>query len=335
MNKNLELNYENPIGYEIDFGTLQEFENCLDPLNPEDCRVPCRVLGYGEMSTVFEIKEQNMQGLAFKRMSIFENPEELEDYLRTYREYHHKLEDEIGLKLPPHGFAVVLSPSGRPIFYIIQEKVHPTTVGNQAIHLMPAYMVEELTECVLRELHKVWIYNYKDTGWMVGIDGQISNWVVEDFDSQEPNVQMDTCLRYVDTSTPMLRENGDEQLDTELFLRPAPSFLAWTLRLFVVQDVLDRYYDFRKVVIDLLANFYKEQRPDLIPRTLPIVNDFFSSEAGDLDIAPIEEQEISSYYKEDASIWKLYLSMRRLDRFLYKYIFHREYPYILPGPIKR
>jgi len=133
----------------------------------------------------------------------------------------------------------------------------------------------------------------------------------------------------------MLRINGEEQLDTELFLRPAPSFLAWILRLFIVQDVLDGYYDFRKVVIDILANFYKEQRPDLIPHTMQVANEFFSNEAAEFNLEPIEEKEISRYYKVDAFIWRLYLYMRRLDRFLSINVFGREYPYILPGPIKR
>jgi hypothetical protein len=335
MNEYIEPKFENPIGYEIDYELLQEFESNLDPINPESCQIACRVLGYGEMSTVFEIKEQKMQGLAFKRMSIFQKPDEIEDYLITYLEYHRKLEDEIGINLPPNGYAVVISNSRRPIFYIIQEKIQPTAVGNQAIHLMPVHMVEKLTQCVLRDLLRVWNYNLLDTGCCVGIDGQISNWVIKDFDVDKPCIEQNTCLCYFDTSTPMLRLNGEEQLDTELFLRPAPSFLAWILRLFIVQDVLDRYYDFRKVVVDILANFYKEQRPDLIPHTLQVANEFFSNDAAEFNLDPIEEEEISSYYKEDAFIWELYLSMRRLDRFLYRRVFRREYPYILPKKIKR
>jgi len=335
VNEKIDLKYENPNGYQIDYGLLQEFESHLNPINPESCQIPCRVLGYGEMSTVFEIKEQNMQGLAFKRISIFESTDELEDYLITYDEYHHILEDEIGLNLPPNGYAVVISNSRRPIFYIIQEKIQPTAVGNQAIHLMPGHMVEKLTQCVLRDLLRVWNYNLLDTGCCVGIDGQISNWVIKDFDVDKPCIEQDTCLCYVDTSTPMLRLNGEEQLDTELFLRPAPSFLAWILRLFIVQDVLDRYYEFRKVVIDILANFYKEQRPDLIPPSLQVANEFFSNEAAEFNLEPIQEDEISSYYKEDASIWRLYLNMRYLDRFIYRYILRRDYPYILPPKIKR
>jgi hypothetical protein len=34
-------------------------------------------------------------------------------------------------------------------------------------------------------------------------------------------------------------------------------------------------------------------------------------------------------------IWRLYLSMRRFDRMIRTKILRREYPYILPGKIKR
>ena len=39
------------------------------------------------------------------------------------------------------------------------------------------------------------------------------------------------------------RIEGAEQLNAELFLRSAPSFLAWILRLLFLEDVVDRYYD--------------------------------------------------------------------------------------------
>jgi hypothetical protein len=144
-----------------------------------------------------------------------------------------------------------------------------------------------------------------------------------------------TTLTYLDTSTPLFRVEGVEQLNTELFLRSAPSFLAWILRLLFLEDVVNRYYDFRRVVIDVVANFYKEQRPDLIPSVLELVNGFFTGEAAGLGIQPIQEKEVRAYYREDALIWTLYLSFRRFDRFLQTRLLRREYPYILPGKIKR
>jgi hypothetical protein len=98
---------------------------------------------------------------------------------------------------------------------------------------------------------------------------------------------------------------------------------------------VNRYYDFRRVAIDLVANFQKEQRGDLIPGVLEVVNGFLGNEAAALDIQPIDQKEVESYYREDALIWTLYLSFRRIDRFLKTKILRRDYPYILPGKIKR
>ena len=82
----------NPAGYEIDFDLLQDFENGLDSIHPERSQVPCRVLGYGEISTVFEIHADTFDGLAFKRMSIFETVDELSEYIVTYLEYNRLLD---------------------------------------------------------------------------------------------------------------------------------------------------------------------------------------------------------------------------------------------------
>jgi hypothetical protein len=135
--------------------------------------------------------------------------------------------------------------------------------------------------------------------------------------------------------TPLYRVDGTEQLDPELFLRSAPSFLVWIIRLLFLEDVMTRYYDFRQVTIDLIANFYKEQKAELIPVLVETANDFFGEEAAYLDIEPITEKDVASYYREDRMIWSLYLSMRKLDRFLHTRLLRREYPYILPGKIKR
>src|SRR5438128_2333833 len=118
-----ETKLHNPSGFQIDLGLLQEFERGLDPRSPSNSRIPARVLGYGEISTVLEIQAEACRGLAFKRLSIFESPAEIERYLATYVEYMRLLEDEIGIRLPPNGYAAFANPGGRPVFYIVQKKL--------------------------------------------------------------------------------------------------------------------------------------------------------------------------------------------------------------------
>jgi len=141
-------------------------------------------------------------------------------------------------------------------------------------------------------------------------------------------------LWYMDTSTPLYRIDGAEQLDPELFLRSAPSFLRWVLRLFFMDDVVNRYYDFRLVVIDLLGNLHKEGAAKLIPALVSAANRFFAEQVSEMAIEPITEKEVDDYYREDAFIWRLYLGLRRLDRWLHQAV-GKHYPYILPGKIER
>ena len=327
--------YASPVVCEVDFDLLKAFENSLNIASPQQSSIPCKVLGYGEISTVLEIKVDSMRGLAFKRMSIFNSSEEFQQYLDLYLEYNRMLEEDIGVCLPPHGHAAFKNVSGRPIFYIIQLRVPSTSIGNKALHHLSSPETKILIRTVLRELHKVWNFNLDNQERQIAIDGQISNWSIANFDAENPRLDENLTLLYLDTSTPFLRLQGVEQLNPELFLRAAPSFLAWILRLLFLQDVMIRYYDARKVAIDLLANLYKEQRPDLIPDMLATANDFFSGEAARLGVEPLQQGEISSYYRQDRIIWSWYLSMRKFDRFLHRVVLRREYPYILPEKIKR
>jgi hypothetical protein len=320
---------------QVDVHMLAEFERGLDPRYPERSRIPARVLGYGEISTVFEIHAEGMEGYAFKRLPIFKDRDEIVPYLASYEEYNRILKDEVGISPPPYGHAEFVSDSGRPIFFIIQEQLPAHSIGNKAIHLLPDDEVPTLVRLILRELKKIWDFNHEHEDLEVAIDGQISNWSIVSFDAESPHVDEDTRFLYMDTSTPLFRIAGVEQLDPELFLRSAPSFLVWIIRLLFLEDVMTRYYDFRLVTIDLIANFYKEQKAEFIPRLVETANDFFASEASYLGIAPITEKDVASYYREDALIWTLYLSMRKLDRFLRTRLLRREYPYILPGKIKR
>jgi len=319
----------------VDIDILRQFESGLDPAHPERSQVPARVLGYGEISTVFAIEVDGLRHLAFKRLPIFQSEAEMDRYRLAYDEYNRLLQEDVGLLLPPYGHVAFLSDAGRPIFYIIQGQLPAPSIGHHAIHFLPKDATLTLVRRVLGELRKVWEYNRSQSRVQVALDGQISNWSLQGVDESHPEIGPDTALRYLDTSTPLFRVEGVEQLDPELFLRSAPSFLAWLLRRLFLQDVVNRYYDFRRVAIDLVANFYKEQRPDLIPPVIDTVNEFVAREAAGWGMQPIAEQEVRSYYREDAFIWSFYLSARKVDRFLRTRLLRRDYPYILPGPVKR
>jgi hypothetical protein len=329
------VSLHNPAGFDLDLDMLRDFERGLDPLNPERSTIPARVLGYGEISTVFEIQVDGMEKLAFKRLPLFYSAAELDDYRAAYDRYIDLLESKIGLRLPLHGYAAFPDDAGRPIFYIIQQQEQDHAIGHKAIHHLPDDQVVTLVTRLLREMRRVWDFNRGRPALQVALDGQISNWVIKGLDLDHPSVGDSSSFLYLDTSTPLFQVDDVEQLDPELFLRSAPSFLRWVLRLFFLDDVINRYYDFHLVTVDMIAQFYKEQRPELIPALVAAANAFFAGEGAELDVAPLTEDEIRAYYREDALIWRLYLGLRRFDRFLHRWILRRHYPYILPGRIKR
>jgi hypothetical protein len=86
--------------------------------------------------------------------------------------------------------------------------------------------------------------------------------------------------------------------------------------------------------VDLIANLRKEQRPELIPDLVDTANGFFSDEIRDSGFKPITVKEVTAYYREDAWIWRIYLTFRKIDRSLHR-LLGKDYPYILPGKIKR
>ena len=323
------------MGLNIDLGLLEEFERHLDPRRPEESEIPARVLGYGEISTVFEIGTAEQKDIAYKRMPIFENTEELAEYEKSFREYIRLLGEEVGLELPPYDYTSLTSETGRLVMFLAQKKLVAESVGNKAMHLLPPEETIRLARKIFSELKKVWFFNKYQDKYEMGIDGQISNWSIKGFDPENPRLPEDIEFLYFDTSTPLFRVEGVDQLDPELFLRSAPSFLVWLLRSLFLEDVVTRYFDFRLVAIDFIGNFYKEQLPELIPDLVDMANDFFTGEAADLGIKPITIKDVRSYYREDALIWTLYLSMRKFDRFLRTRILRKEYPYVLPGKIKR
>jgi hypothetical protein len=323
------IDLRDPPGFKPDYAMLQAFEDGLDIDVPERSTRPFRVLGYGEISTVFEVQGAGLEGLACKRLSIFEQRAEYDRYAAAYHTYNQHLENA-GLRLPAHGHAALVNARGRLILYILQARLPRERFGPSVLAARDGAQRGQLFRLILRQMLGLWQYSRGQPGTLLGLDGQLSNWALagETLDGEAP-------LIYLDTSTPFLRLNGVDQLEPELFLRTAPSYLAWVLRVLFLKQVMDRYFDLRKVVLDLVANLHKERQAALIPEMISAANAFFTHEAAGLGAAPLTAGEVEAYYREDARIWSLYLSGRYLDRFIRRRVLGREYPYLLPGRIRR
>lgn len=311
----------------VDLDQLERFEAGLDPAHPERSAMPPRILGYGEISTVLAIGDDP---LAYKRMPMFRSEEEIEGYQRAFDLYISQL-NAAGVEVAPSRLVRLQQRCGAQfVLYLVQRRLPPEAIANQIVRMATAEEAERLLTAVLGALISVAHFNRQQAGrWALGIDGQISNWSVVAWRGEGA-----PTLRYFDITTPLIRRQGEELLDAELFLRSAPSFLRWVLRRYFLQDVLDRYYDLRRVIIDLIANLYKEGRADLIPLWIAGANRFLAQAAPEAGAPPLQRSEIDAYYREDAFIWRFYLAARRIDRRLHRWT-GRTYPYVLPGRIRR
>lgn len=317
----------------VDQTRLQEFEDQFDPRWPENGRIPAQVLGFGEISAVLAIPELD-DGLAFKRMPMFEDEAEVAAYSALYQEEMALLEEQVGLHVAAGELVQVMGRNGRPILYLIQPKLPAHTIAHKAIHTLSKEGEAELFTAVLHQIRQLFTFNQAHQGQLeIGLDAQLSNWAITNW--EDPTAPLPDPLRliYFDTNTPLLQKNGVEQLDPELFLRSAPSFLVPIVRHFFLEDVLNRYYNLHLVIVDLIANLYKEQRADLVPACITQANAFLA--ATDLpNNQPITAKEVQAYYREDAFIWRLYLALRKTDRVLYR-LRKRPYPYVLPEKVQR
>ncbi len=318
----------------IDIEVLKKLEKSIDTSDPEKGEVPIKILGYGEISLVFEIVGDPEQ-IAYKRIPIFENEKQVNRHIWAYNEYNRILIQDVGLNLPNYDVAWFRDNEDKIQFYCVQEKISSESVGNRVIHDLSTEDIETLILLVMREMKKLWVYSKNHETIDIGLDGQISNFAIIGYDPNNPIIEKDTKLVYFDTSTPMFRKNGIEAMDAELFLESTPSFLRFIVKAAFLDEVVDRYYDWRLVTIDLIANFFKEQRSELIPVIIRQINKFFKEEASEFNMKPITFEEVQKYYKNDKMIWVIFQNARKIDRFIKTKLFKKKYDFYLPGKIKR
>ncbi|TNE51143.1 MAG: hypothetical protein EP344_16615 [Bacteroidetes bacterium] len=299
----------------LDKALVEQFERGLSPQHLESSTIKANLIGFGEISSIFELEA--VPGVVFKRMPMFSNPQQAHAYLEKYTTYCSLL-SEAGVHLPEDSAIIVERSPDLTVLYFAQQKFHPDSIGNKVVDLLTEKEIRQLAEKIFGAIYGVWAFNKQSKDVELAIDSQLSNWV---FDKQTGS------LFYLDTTTPLFKLNGAEQLDPELLLTSAPSFGRAIIRKFFLQDVMDRYYDEHSVNVDLIANLYKEQKPALIPLFIEVANRFSSRE--------ITQKEIAAYYREDKFIWQLFLRLRKTDRWLHEYIYRKQYQFILPEKINR
>jgi len=298
----------------IDSKYIQIFEEGLNPQYREKSKIPAHIVGYGEISSIFKI--QPYADWVFKRLPLFTTNQEAETYIKKYNSYVSYLK-KAGIALPKDDALIVAGK--KVVVYVAQEALNKTDLCQNKLHSLPKNEVLTMIDSIFKEIKKIADFNQKSSEILLSIDGQISNWAL-----------VENTLLYFDTSTPLFKVSDIEQMDPELLLNSTPRAMRWLIRKFFLQEVMDRYYDIRLIYIDLIANLYKEKKPDIITEAISLANDLLPSKT-----AQITRKEIDKYYKDDKFIWQLFLALRRIDRWLTNRLFRKQYEFILPGKIER
>lgn len=306
---------------ELDLEMLHRFEEELIPHDLSRSNIPAEILGYGEISSIFRI--DNRDDVVYKRMPIFRTAEQADTYRENYLTYCDLLR-KAGILIPEDDVAIVRVP-GRPVVaYFAQFRFPDQLICHRLINTLDEPGIRQMLADILDALRRVQQFNEQHLPETeIAVDAQLSNWVW-----QEENGSRKLYL--LDTTTPMFRIQRIEQLDLELFLESIPPFIRWLVRRLGLEEVIDRYYDLNANLTDLVANLYKEQRPDLIPLFVEVIN-------GNLPrgVNKLERKAIDDYYREDKMIWAALSLLRRTDRFITTRILRRRYEFILPGRVKR
>lgn len=301
------------------------------------------IVGYGEISTVLSLKKtrwikdnidivKDESLWIWKKMPPFPDIDSVFVFERLYDEYRTILTEKIGMIIPKQ-ITRHFKHDNYYTVYAGQEKVDSNLICNVLIKKMDEQNAGKIMELILGYLNDIFKFNSYDSHISVGIDAQLSNWALVSEYPSTGMVRDHDKLIYIDTSSPLFRIDGMEQIDTEIFIKSAASFLRPIIRMFFLKEVVGRYYDIRSVMIDIIANLHKEKREDLVTGMIDVTNNYCARY--DLDVIPLTRKEIDAYYSNDAFIWRFYQAARKIDRFITEKIMRKKYIFRIPGTIER
>jgi len=266
------------------------------------------VLGYGEISSVvaWTVGEERF---ACKRLPDFDGRARFERYRAVFERYLEALAAG-GVAPVPSGLQTLARDGGLAV-WCVQPRLPP---GGLLPHVMRESLRGEAVELFEAIVDRV----VGLVSPQVGLDGQLSNWVLRDGE-----------LLYLDVTTPLLCDaRGERELDADLFLASLPWALRGVVKALLLEKIIDKYHQPRGVLLDLLGNLHKDKLERLVPPLLAVAN-------ARLDGEPITEDEVARYYEDDARTWALLQRLRRADRAWQRTVRRRPYPFLLPGEIER
>lgn len=266
------------------------------------------VIGYGEITSVVAWRGPDGP-VAAKRLPAFRGGRGVDAYLTVLGDYLDRL-GRAGVDVVPTTAERLTLKDGNVAVYLIQPMIGEHLLGHRYLREASEDDAAALFERVFDGLESA-------IGSNIGFDAQISNWAL-----------VDDSAWYFDVTTPLLRdETGEDRLDAGIFLASLPWPLRGVVRRFMVRGIIDEYFDVRTTMLNLLAQFYKEQLAGLIPLGLERANARLER--------PISPEEVRRYYAKDARLWEFLQRLRRVDRWWHLRVLRRAYSFLLPGRIER
>lgn len=284
------------------------------------------ILGWGEISTVTEVAGSPFpcwrhpgtgapMFVVYKKMPPFLDRADAEAFVGRYLEYNTVLRDEVGIAVPHFEARIAELEPGRVLIFVVQERVDPASVGHEILRDIGPEAAERLYLCILREYAKLFRYNQARAadGYQIGLDGQIPNWAVAGYSGNPDALTGEEPLLYLDTNVPMIRVDGQDVVSTDMYFQALPGAARWLIkRLGIDQEVMDRYFQTRVIMLDFLGNLIVRHREDLVPRLVEVSNDALAGPFAAGGFEPFTLEEVRKYYRSDVATWRLWRSLKLL-----------------------
>jgi hypothetical protein len=291
-------------------------------LRPRLCRT---VLGWGEISTVVEIcgspttvwrhpDTGRPMRVVYKKMPPFLDRASAEAFVQHYLTYNATLHHELGIGVPAFD-ARVVEQDDQVFIFVIQERVDPASVGHEILRDISAPAAERLYTLILREYGKLFRFNQARAidGYQIGLDGQIPNWSIVGYGGDPEALTGEEALLYLDTNVPMIRIDGRDVVSADMYFQALPGAAKWLIkRLNLDQEVMDRYFHVRSIMLDFLGNLIVRHRADLVPRLIELSNEALAGPLSEGHFARFTLKEVESYYRSDVATWRLWRSLKLL-----------------------
>jgi hypothetical protein len=267
------------------------------------------LIGYGEVTIAVKLATPH-GNFACKRLVPFSSHEAVERAAGLIASYVERLE-ACGIDVVETETPILERPEGH-VLYCVQPMLTPGTLG-------PAFLRDKTAREAAPYVRRIFERIRASVTPSLAPDGQLSNWAVEG-----------ERLRYLDVGTPFLRdENGRDLFDFTEQTRALPAPVRVIVDRFLLRGILDNYHSTRGQALDFLGNLIKEGLGDIFPPLIPIANEVFG-------LSPeITEQEVRAHYRSDARTYALMQAARRADRWVYRNVLRKPYPYLLPPRIDR